>query len=146
MKVNPLTQWQRENNKRIKILGIMREEGGRRALKSQCLAFVRDKLTAFQPLVPVTKEWEEWFISEYDVKLPTLYYPPYNFQRTGCKGCPFAVNLQQELDIMAEYMPNERKQCEIIWKPVYDEYRRLGYRLRKDDQLTIWDMDYVQKQ
>ena len=22
-------------------------------------------------------------------------------------------------------MPNERKQCEYIWKPVYDEYRRL---------------------
>lgn len=37
--------------------------------------------------------------------------------------------------------PNERKQCEIIWKPVYAEYRRLGYRLRKDDgQITMEDL------
>lgn len=26
----------------------------------------------------------------------------------------------------------EYKQCEIIWKPVYDEYRRIGYRLKKE--------------
>ena len=26
----------------------------------------------------------------------------------------------------------ELLECEIIWKPVYDEYRRIGYRLRKD--------------
>ena len=31
-----------------------------------------------------------------------------------------------------KFFPNERKQCEIIWEPVYDEYGRLGYRLRKD--------------
>jgi hypothetical protein len=47
------------------------------------------------------------------------------------KGCPFALKLQEELDKMEEYFPNERKQCEIIWKPVYDEYRRIGYRLKE---------------
>ena len=25
---------------------------------------------------------------------------------------------------MEKYLPNERKQCELIWKPVYEEYRR----------------------
>lgn len=57
---------------------------------------------------------------------------PNNFDRTGCKGCPFAINLQHELDTLEKYFPNERKQCEIIWKPVYNEYRRLGYRLKKE--------------
>ena len=36
----------------------------------------------------------------------------------------------EELDTLEKYFPNERKQCEIIWKPVYDEYRRIGYRLK----------------
>ena len=50
-------------------------------------------------------------------------------------------NLQEQLDIMDTYLPNEKKQCEILWKPVYDEYRRLGYRLRKqkERQMTIED-------
>lgn len=38
---------------------------------------------------------------------------------------------------MTIYMPIERRQCEIIWKPVYDEYRRLNYRLTK--QLNIFE-------
>ena len=101
-----------------------------RRFGAQCLAFIGKKLKNFQPLAPVTKDWEEWLISEYNIDICDIYKPPYNFVRTGCKGCPFALNLQEELDTLEKYFPNERKQCEIIWKPVYDEYRRLGYRLK----------------
>ena len=73
-----------------------------------------------------------------DIELCSLYYEPYNFVRTGCKGCPFSLNLQNDLETMERYFPAERKQCEIIWKPVYDEYRRLGYRLKKDEQLKLF--------
>ena len=106
---------------------------------SKCLAFERGKLKAFQPLVPVTKEWEEWFINEYQIEICDIYKPPYNFERTGCKGCPFAIELQQELDILEKHFPAERKQCEIIWKPVYDEYRRIGYRLKSGRQMSLED-------
>lgn len=132
LKKQPLKDWQEKNNKPYAIVGIMRSEGGRRN-RATCLAFKKDKLLdKFQPLAPLTKDWEEWFISTYNVKICDIYYPPYNFVRTGCKGCPFALYLQEELDTLEKFFPNERKQCEIIWKPVYDEYRRLGYRLRKD--------------
>ena len=33
---------------------------------------------------------------------------------------------------MKKLLPNEYKQCLLLWKPVYDEYIRLGYRLDKD--------------
>ena len=39
---------------------------------------------------------------------------------------------------MELYLPAERKQCEIIWKPIYDEYRRIGYRLNQDEQLKLF--------
>lgn len=139
MKEEPLINWAKENNKPYSIIGIMRDEGGRRS-RSQCLAFSGNKLKAFQPLIPVTKQWEEWFIEYYNVKICDIYKEPYNFPRTGCKGCPFAINLQEELDMLEKYFSNERKQCEAIWKPVYDEYRRIGYRLRPLDegrQITI---------
>ena len=148
LKKNPLKEWQKENNRPISIIGIMTDEGGQRSRSAGCLAFKHDKnktLKAFQPLIPVTKEWENWFVEEYKIPLPKLYYPPYNFNRTGCKGCPFAIELQEELDTLETFFPNERKQCERIWQPVYAEYRRLGYRLRKDEQLNIFDYQYAQE-
>lgn len=139
LKKDPLNRWKKENNKPYAIIGIMPAEGGQRET-AQCLAFSGDKLKAFQPLVPVTKEWEDWFIEEYGIEISDIYKPPYNFKRTGCKGCPFALRLQEELDTLERFFPEERKQCEIIWGPVYKEYRRLGYRLRREGegrQMTI---------
>ena len=129
MKEEPLQKWQKENNKPYGIVGIMREEGGRR-FGAQCLAFSGKKLKNFQPLAPLTKDWEQWFIDTYNIDICDIYKPPYNFERTGCKGCPFALHLQKELDTLEKFFPNERKQCELIWKPVYEEYRRINYRLK----------------
>lgn len=136
MKEEPLKKWANENNRPIPIIGVMKEEGGRRQ-KSKCLVVKDKKIKAFQPLVVITKEWEEWLIKKENIQLCPLYYEPYNFRRTGCKGCPFALDLQHSLDIMEKYFPNERQQCEIIWKPVYDEYRRLNYRLKKVEQVKL---------
>lgn len=130
MKERPLEMAKRSLGKKFHVIGIMREEGGRRE-NAECLAFRKDKLRAFQPLAPLTKDWENWFIEEYKVKLCDIYYPPYSFERTGCKGCPFALHLQEELDTLEMYFPGERAQCELIWKPVYEEYRRLKYRLKE---------------
>ncbi|MBR1904889.1 MAG: phosphoadenosine phosphosulfate reductase family protein [Clostridiales bacterium] len=141
MKEEPMQKWAKENNKSYAIIGIMRDEGGGRT-KSKCLVFDKKKLKSFQPLSPMTKSWEEWFIDKYKVEICAIYYPPYNFLRTGCKGCPNALKLQQELDTLEKFFPNERKQCEYIWKPVYDEYRRIGYRLRPlecEKQMSIDD-------
>lgn len=78
-------------------------------------------------------------LSRERVKLCKLYEPPFNFKRTGCKGCPYSLTLQEQLEVMEKYLPNERKQCEIIWKPVYEEYRRLNYRLKKVEQIRLFD-------
>lgn len=128
LKTDPIKKWQKENGKLYSIVGVMKAEGGRRS-SAKCLAFNGGKLKSFQPLVPIDKQWEDWFIDTYDIKICEIYKPPYNFQRTGCKGCPYILDLQRQLDILEEYFPDERKQCEIIWKPVYDEYRRIKYRL-----------------
>lgn len=133
LKEKPLNDWAKENNKPYAMIGVMKAEGGSRA-KGKCLAFSNGKLKAFQPLIPITKEWEEWFIESQNVDICDIYKPPYNFYRTGCKGCPFALGLQKELDTLEIFFPVERKQCEIIWKPVYEEYRRIGYRLRKEGE------------
>lgn len=142
LKKDPLHKWQKENGKPYGMVGITHGEMGQR-LTAKCLAFQDNgDLKNFQPLVAVTREWEEWFIKAYNIQLCKLYYPPYNFVRTGCKGCPFNTHLQEHLDTLEKFFPNERKQCEYIWKPVYDEYRRIGYRLKDNyKQMNLSDYE-----
>lgn len=129
LKEEPLKKWSEENKKPIAILGIMRDEGGRR-FETECLSFRGNKLYSFNPLSPVTKDFEKWLVETYKIEVCEIYKYPYNFARTGCKGCPFNVNLEKDLKTIEKYFPEERKQCEIIWKPVYDEYRRINFRLK----------------
>ena len=132
MKEEPLQKWGKEHNKQISITGLMKEEGGRR-ISVQCLKTTNGKVKFFNPLAKITKEFENWFINKYQIKLCDIYYPPYSFERTGCKGCPFAINIQHELKVLKEKLPSEYHQCNVIWKPIYDEYRRIGYRLKEND-------------
>ena len=117
---------------------MRKEEGGQRS-NMNCIVTKNNEIVKFHPLSVVSEDWEEWFVNKYNIQLCELYYPPYNFKRTGCKGCPFALTLQEQLDVMEKLLPNERKQCEIIWKPVYEEYRRIGYRLKPYKQFNLFN-------
>lgn len=134
LKKEPASKWAKENNKTILLTGMRKEEGGQRT-SLNCITTKNNKLVKFHPLIVVSEQWEDEFINQNNIKLCKLYYPPFNFKRTGCKGCPFALGLQEQLDVMERLLPNEKKQCESIWKPVYDEYRRIGYRLRKKGEI-----------
>ena len=132
LKKEPMHMWAVQNNKTINITGMRAQEGGTRRYTGCIITDKNGYVTKFNPLIKVTDEFENWFIEKYNIKLCKLYYPPFNFERTGCRGCPFALHLQKELDILKELLPIERNACELIWKPVYEEYRRIGYRLRKE--------------
>lgn len=137
MKEKPCDLYKKKSHRKIAILGLLADEGGRRS-SVKCQVFTKKGMVSFSPLAKVTKEWEQWFIDTYNIQICKLYYPPYNFDRTGCKGCPFNINLQRDLETMDRYFPSERRQCELIWKPVYDEYRRLGYRLKKNENMKLF--------
>lgn len=141
IKKEPISKWQNQNNKTITITGMRKDEGGNRTNLSCIITDKNDNIIKFHPLSVLDDFWCDWFIKKYNIELCELYKEPYNFKRTGCKGCPFSLDLQKQLDIMEVYLPKEKKQCEIIWKPVYKEYRRLGYRLRKENlnQTNIFD-------
>lgn len=125
------------------ITGIRAEEGGMRN-QGGCTVFDEKDLVKFHPLKVVTDDWENEFLERERERVCKLYYPPYNFKRTGCKGCPFNKEIFHELTVMNKLLPNEYKQCLHLWKPVYDEYIRIGYRLKyypheKGVQMTIDD-------
>lgn len=140
LKKEVANKYQKQNKKSIAVLGTRIAEGGTRRVHKECVVFDRNnKLKIFKPINPCNDEWCDWFIEKYNIKLCKLYYPPFNFKRTGCAGCPFALDLQDQLNIMEKLLPIDYKRSEYIWAPVYAEYRRLGYRLEKEQQTTIFD-------
>lgn len=139
LKKKPAHFYEKESGRTIAIIGMRREEGGnRKQIKGCVLTDKSGKITKFHPLLVVDSDFEDWFLKKCKIKLCDLYYPPFNFERTGCRGCPLALNLEEELELMALYLPAERKQCEILWQPVYEEYRRIGYRLKKNEQTRLF--------
>lgn len=138
MKKKPAHRYEKESGRTIALTGMRKAEGGERAsIKGCVLTDSEGRLKKFHPLLVVSDEWEDWFVETHKVELCELYYPPYNFKRTGCKGCPFSLDLQEQLTTMSTYIPKEREQCEAIWKPVYEEYRRIHYRLDSNEQLKL---------
>ena len=138
MKKKPIRKWEQENNRYVAMTGMRKEEGGTRTLIGGCVLTDKNgNLKKFHPLLVVDDEWEDTFIKTNQIDVCDLYKPPYNFRRTGCKFCPFSLDLQEQLEIANRLLPNERKQAEIIWKPVFDEYRRIGYRLKKVEQIKL---------
>lgn len=131
LKKQPLEKWSKENKKEIAIVGIRQAEGGQRAIVKNCLFYHHDKLKRFSPLLPCDNDFIDYLIKTFNIEICKLYKPPYNFSRTGCKGCPFNIDIQKELEILKKYFPKEEKQCRYIFEPVYKEYLRLGYRLKK---------------
>ena len=130
MKKKPVNDYADRTGRHNMMIGILGDEKGGRS-NAKCMV-MKGKNLHFQPLTAVDSQWEEYFIEKEQIRLCKVYYEPYNFDRTGCKGCPYNIKLQQTLDILKKYFPTERKQCELIWGPVYAEYRRIGYRLRSN--------------
>lgn len=129
LKKKPVHEYEKASGRTANITGMLRDEGGARE-NIPCLVTQGNILKHFHPLAKVTGGWVDWYIETNKIQICQLYKEPYNFKRTGCKGCPFALGLQDQLETMAKYLPAERKQCEFIWGPVYEEYRRLGFRLK----------------
>lgn len=139
LKKEPFKNYEKKTGRTIGLTGTRRAEKGLRE-QLNCLAFEKGKLRLFHPLAPLTDDWLEMFIQKFEIELCELYYSPFNFKRTGCVGCPYNIHLQEELDLLEKLLPEERKRSEYLWKPVYTEYRRIGYRLRKSiADTTLFD-------
>lgn len=126
----PFKSYQEHSKRFITLTGMRTSEGGLRSLIKGCI--LTDKtgnLIKFHPLLVCDNEFENDFILRFNIKLCSLYYPPYNFKRTGCVGCPYNPLLKEDLLTLKRLLPNEYNRAFVIWKPVYTEYQRIGYRL-----------------
>ena len=51
-------------------------------------------------------------------------YTEYGLTRTGCAGCPFGNDFEQELDVLQKYEPKLYKACNNIFGESYEYTRK----------------------
>lgn len=152
LKKKPFEKYQKENGIKGSIQGIRTGEGGARELSAikrvqnggkLCTA-TKGEYIIKMPIIDWTNDDIEAFIKEYNVPLSKAY-TEYGQTRTGCMGCPFALWIVQDLEVLWKYEPNRYK-ASMHW--LKDVYIAQNVVLPFDEQYEKerkekWDKDYA---
>lgn len=134
MKKYPFEDYAKEHGMEGTYAGIRVAEGGVRATAyKSCTVFrkkgKRDELLSM-PIYDWSDELVEQFIEAYGVKLSRAY-TEYGQRRTGCIGCPFSKDLEQDLPMLQEKEPLKYK---AVMKWLGTVYMDMGIELPNDPE------------
>lgn len=109
-----------------KIVGLRAGEGGARQLSvekrlrngGKLCTYYNGKVMIKAPIIDWTDEDIEEFIKTYNVPLSKAY-TEYGLKRTGCYGCPFALDIADNLKILHDHEPQRYKAAMHFLKDVY---------------------------
>lgn len=107
----------------LNVNGVRKAEGGiRDAIYKNCFD-EGDKYDNYRPLFwylnQDKEEYEKYFNVEH-----SKCYSEYGLKRTGCSGCPYGRDFEQELEIIKKYEPKLFKAVNNIFGDSY-EYTRM---------------------
>ena len=121
----PIKQYTKENNIDLMLLGIRKAEGGKRA-STYINCFVPKKTYTYSMYFPLfwwKQEDKQLFDKEMHIKHSDAY-EIYGLKRTGCAGCPFGRNFEQELSVIKEFEPRLDKGINNIFGKAYEWTRK----------------------
>lgn len=124
-------KYQRENNFDLNCTGVRKAEKGARSNSfSTCYTQATAGPDAYRPLF--------WFSDadkvEYDQHYGVTHsdcYEVWGMTRTGCAGCPFGKEFEEELELSRKYEPNFYKAANKIFGQSY-EYTRQYLKFREE--------------
>lgn len=132
----PIKEYTKENNIDLMILGIRRAEGGARASAYKGCFVPKRHYTydMYFPLFWWKDSEKEIFDSVMAIKHSDTY-EKYGLKRTGCAGCPFGRNFEDELDVIDKFEPKLSRGIRNIFGEAYDWTREFNaYKARLKDE------------
>lgn len=120
----PSIEYNKENNTDLTCVGIRQSEGGIRstAYKS-CFSSHEDKHDDYRPLFWYTNDDKLYYENHFQVKYSECY-SKYGLKRTGCVGCCYNKDFENELEIVQKYEPKLYKACINIFGESYEYTRK----------------------
>lgn len=131
-KKKPSHEWEKQNNCDLKCLGLRKAEGGVRGSRIKtCFTSVKRGQNVYRPIFWFTDKDKQEYEDFYKI-IHSKCYTEYGFKRTGCCGCPYNSDWQQDLDKVKDKEPLLYKAVNNIFGKSYEYTRKYReYKSRK---------------
>lgn len=105
-KKEPAAKYQKEQGFDLVCTGLRKSEGGARAISFKTCVTISDNEEAdtFRPIFWLTDRDKKDYEDHYSVEHSDCY-KVWGMKRTGCPGCPYGKEFEQELEFMQKYEP-----------------------------------------
>lgn len=115
----------------LNCVGVRQTEGGARATRyKNCYTAATDGPSLYRPLFWFSDSDKTEYDEHYDLTHSDCY-KVWGMKRTGCAGCPFGRNYEEELRLAEKYEPKFHKAMLKLFGQSY-EYRRQFEVFRKE--------------
>lgn len=120
----------KEGDFKLSCTGVRKAEGGARATAyKNCFSEYENKIDQFRPIFWYKKDTKKLYEEFFDVQ-HSKCYSKYGLKRTGCCGCPYGKDFEEELKIMKKHEPKLYNAANYIFKDSY-EYTRAYIEFKK---------------
>ncbi len=124
----------KELNADLNIIGVRKYEGGARATAYKtCFSDGKNGVDQYRLIFWYKNEDKEFCNDVFQIT-NSRCYTEYGLQRTGCAGCPYGRNMEEELEVLKKYESNLYKAVNVIFGDSY-EYTR-AYRKFVEDKTS----------
>lgn len=94
----------------LNIIGVRKQEGGVRSTAyrncfSQSKSIKNIQYAEYRPLFFYSNADKAEYVKHFGIVHSKLYDPEFGLKRTGCCGCPFAQDLEKELEALEQNEP-----------------------------------------
>lgn len=131
----PSAKYEAQHDFDLVCTGVRKLEKGARAIvHKNCYTINTDKTDTFRPVFWLSDEDKQDYKKHYKLRYSDCY-EIWGMKRTGCCGCPFGKEFEQELELMKKYEPKLYRAAMKIFGPSY-EYTR-GYYLFRENMKML---------
>ena len=121
----------------MNMYGVRKAEGGaRKGAYKNCFSTKKGKADEYRPIFWYRSEDKKEYEDYYDV-VHSRCYSEYCLKRTGCAGCPYARNFEEELEAMRVFEPALYKAVNNVFGKSYEytrKYRKYVEEQKKKDK------------
>lgn len=128
------------NNIDLNVVGVRRSEGGIRSVAyTTCLS--NGSVSEYRPIFWYRNADKQEYNAHYQV-VNSICYSGYGMSRTGCAGCPFAKDFEEEPKIIQEHEPKLYQAVINIFGDSYEYSRKYKEYIKqnsKSNRITLFD-------
>ena len=123
-KKKPAYMYKKEHGITLSLVGVRKAEGGARATRyKSCFSDDIKGVAEYRPVFWYTNDDKEAYEDTYNIT-HSKCYNCYGLKRTGCAGCPFGRDFEQELEVIKKHEPKLYRAVNNIFGKSYEYTRK----------------------